>query len=56
MAARGRDLRRKPAAERKADECHVRAWQRIQHFEVEMNEVVNRVEIPRPRRLTEART
>jgi len=51
MAASDRNLRCEPAAERKPDECHLLVRQRIQHFEVEMHEVIDRVEVLRPRRL-----
>src|SRR6516165_9906508 len=55
MAARRRDLRGEPAAEREAEQGDLVAQQRVECGEVEMYQIVDRVEILGPRRLPEAR-
>src|SRR5215469_13032907 len=53
--AGGGDLRGDPAAEREADQCRF-TGQRVEHLAVEMDEIVHRVEIGRPRRVPETRS
>ncbi len=54
VAAGGGNFGREPAAEGKPDEGRLVAWQRLEHGEMEMDEVVDGVEIRRPRRLAKA--
>src|SRR5207237_9598170 len=56
VAARNRELRRQPAAERKADQRRLLPRQVFENLQVEMHEVVYRVEILGPRGMAKARS
>lgn len=51
----GRDLGGDPAAERKADQGRAFGRNRVEHAQIDMNEIVHRIEITRARRVAEPR-
>ena len=55
VAARDRDLGRQPAAERQPDQRDPLERQLVEQRQIEMHEIIDRVEIGRPLRVAEAR-
>jgi hypothetical protein len=54
MATRRRDLGSKPTAERKPEQADLVAGQRVEGGEVEVHQIVDRIEVLGPQRAPEA--